>query len=215
MNEATEFVNNGVDLLTPFFKLLEVIKSYTGPVGTLISIVSYLIGKTDELQLQISKLETSISITNVKGSLRVLESSLNNIQDTKTTPAQVLAEISNAINEFHRLLPKFTSGSVLYTKYYLGAPLFVQICALFKVLILFARNTREPHKYNNPGLENLVREYQQALDSFRIRCIRERCLSIYMYDKMVEAMGAEGGGCDPKSYYVNTLTQFPNYFAET
>lgn len=209
LNDAVECINNSLELGGSFIKFLDAIKSYTGQAGTFISIVSYLIGKTDELQSKISELEAKLDTTDVLASLRVLKNIIEILGNSRTTSAQLLSEISFAIHEFHKLLTKFTGDSVLCIKYYLGAPLFVQICALFKAVLLFVKKMPD---YVNPGLETIVNEYQETLNSFRIRCIRERCLSIYMYDTFFDGFG---GGSDPKRLYEMTLTHFPNYFTIT
>lgn len=126
------------------------------------------------------------------------------LEHTETRKEQLLTEICNVIHEFQKILPKFTrKDSVLYIKYYLGAPLFVQICALFKMILLIAKNTPE---YNNPQLENIASDYQKTLDSFKIRCVRERCLSIFVYEKFSIKYF--------HYYYYGNLERFPDYFNE-
>lgn len=203
LNDAVAFVNNCLEAASPFIKLFETIKSYTGPAGTFIDIVSSLIGKTDELQAKISELETSISMTDVNASLLVLRNIINILKDPQTTSTQIVTEISLAVHEFHRLLPKFAGDSILCVKYYLGAPLFVQLCELFKIVILFAKNTPG---YNNPDLQAIVNDYQKTLHSFRYRCIRERLRSIYVLDDDISSI---------RYFFQRTLFQFPEYFTET
>lgn len=213
LNKTIGVVNRISNDWSSSVRLLATIALVTGPVNTIMSIMLLLIEETNQLQLEMSKLEARIQTIEIDGSLAVLRNIVTILQHPQTSSAQSLNEITYAVHEFHKLLPKFTrKDSVLHIKYYLGAPLFVQLCGVFKAFLLIAGNIPE---YMNPQLQDIVNEYQGTLDSFRVRCIRERCRSIYLYSFHGANTNWEGEFAHPKNYYYDTLTQFPNYFNGT
>lgn len=204
-------VNNLVDIASSI-ELIEKIGKFSGPAGTIITILLQFIEETDDLQKEISKVETRIHTIDIDGSLRILRNIVDIINNRKIEDNQKLIHVSLAVQEFQRLVPKFArKDSSLSIKYYLGAPLFVKICGMLKIVHVIA--VKMPG-YDNPGLKELIVDYQVVLDSFRTRCIRERCRSIYLYTTAGLGLAAEGAGDDPRTFYYEGLKQFPKYFEE-
>lgn len=198
---------------SPTFKCLQIVAFVTGPIHTIISILLLLLEETDKLQLKIRQSEATVQTIEIDGSLAAIRNIVAILQHPQTSSAQILNEIGYAVHEFQKLLSKFTrKDSVLHIKYCLGAPLFVQICGLFKVILLIATNIPE---YNNPQLQDIVNDYQDTLDSFKTRCIRERCRSIYMYSHYGANTNWEGLFEHPRNYYYETLSRFQKYFDGT
>ncbi|CAM4966964.1 unnamed protein product, partial [Rotaria socialis] len=119
---------------------------------------------------------------------------------------QKVSELSVAISHFHEILPIFKQeSSILYKKYNIGAQLFIPICAIFKSITVIAENTPE---YNNPGLDQLKKQYKTALEYFRDRCIRARLQSVHM-----KSVGGSMMSIYSDEYYEDQLrSHFPEYF---
>lgn len=209
LDQMIEKVNTLVDIGSSL-ELLEQIGKFSGPAGTIITILLKLIGETDDLQKEIHKVETKIHTIAIDGSLRILRNISDILNYPKIEDNQKLIHISLAIQEFQRLIPKFArKDSSLSIKYYLGAPLFVKICGIFRIIHAIA--AKMPG-YDNPGLKELTIDYQVVLDSFRKRCIRERLRSIYLYTTAGLGLAAEGAGYDPRNFHYEGLKEFPKYF---
>lgn len=91
----------------------------------------------------------------------------------------------------------------MYKYYYLAAPFFVQICTIFKIIATSAEGSTAAG-YTNRNMPKLKSDYAETLQSYKLRCIRQRLRSIYITDLMI--------GAKQRDYRCHELVTFSEYF---
>ncbi|XP_021963698.1 uncharacterized protein LOC110859134 [Folsomia candida] len=178
LKSKASLLSQGVEIGQKYSPNLKAAAVFAGKLVTIVNIVIAIVGEVDKLYKELKKIEGKIFNAIFEGKLQALNRNLKNLLDSRTPEIQKIAEIVSAVANLDELLPIFANeDSIFRQRYYYGAPLFLNLCAILKAVCLIAEYTPD---YNTANLHSLKQGYQNVLDWYRIKCIGGRMASCYV-----------------------------------
>ncbi len=148
-----------------------------GSFASVMTVLVSLAGEVDKIYKEFKNLEQKIFNTIVEGELDALNHHMINLANPMTLDGQKVSELVNSVSTLRKLLPFFAKeDSIFRERYYVGAPLFVRLCAILKAISLIEANSNT----FNDNLQGLREGYQKVLDWYKIKCTGTRLASCYV-----------------------------------